>query len=523
MATLPGLRKDQVRDALLEWNSCHDKNPVPDFTKREKTNNVWSKVYVSIANGKVQFVQLNPYARFFWSLLGWYKDTIIEEKTLQNVRNFVHEILTSPDDQYIAELKKQKRAAQTREDYIHLKKTLEDSIKKLPTDESKLHSDIRLDLAELLEVVEACLASTVLEEFKKDYLPSKFLDNVLKFAKENPTSPQNELVWNSIEEALMLNPDEKKAKLNVQLFRTLVNVLSGDPAADVKKGGVEKPKDKVNLISIPCQEINVPDEIAKLVDERIKEIKCPLIPNPSSWEEYLQNHQSLVKANELLCMLRNEVKQRFLDDTTKQAMVKQLYDKLVAAGGDETLVTAYVHDDNRIAERLYYHCVLAKDGAVMSSMSQEILRQIAECQKAMRNKIENEFKRISNAGGGDCFFLSCEQLTDKTDWRVKIAGVLLKDVAKYAEVVGNRIENDNMAPKKGYEEYCTWIEKQGSWGSQPELEAFSEITERPVIVVQSLGDNPFEWSAGINLHFKGDPLIFRNHGATHYEAMISKF
>ncbi|MGD0665840.1 MAG: OTU domain-containing protein, partial [Rhabdochlamydiaceae bacterium] len=70
--------------------------------------------------------------------------------------------------------------------------------------------------------------------------------------------------------------------------------------------------------------------------------------------------------------------------------------------------------------------------------------------------------------------------------------------------------------------YCAWIAKQGSWGSQPELEAFSEITQRPVIVVQSLGENPFEWSAGINLHFKGDPLIFRNHGATHYEAMVSK-
>ena len=36
-------------------------------------------------------------------------------------------------------------------------------------------------------------------------------------------------------------------------------------------------------------------------------------------------------------------------------MVKQLYDKLVTAGGDATLVTAYVYDDNRIAERLYYH------------------------------------------------------------------------------------------------------------------------------------------------------------------------
>ena len=102
-------------------------------------------------------------------------------------------------------MKIQKETAQTREDYIHLKKTLEESIKKLP------NSDIRLDLAELLEVVEACLASTVLEEFKKDYLPSKFLDNVLKFAKENSTTPLNELVWNSIEEALKLNPDEEES------------------------------------------------------------------------------------------------------------------------------------------------------------------------------------------------------------------------------------------------------------------------------------------------------------------------
>ncbi|MGD0665880.1 MAG: hypothetical protein ABSA17_09195, partial [Rhabdochlamydiaceae bacterium] len=456
MATLPGLRKDQVRDALLEWNSCHDKNPVPDFTKREKTNRVWSKVYVSIANDKVQFVELNPYSRFFWRLLGWYKDTVIEEATLQKVRTYVHEILSSPDDQYIAELKKQKKAAQTREDYINLMKTLEKSLEELPTADTELQNNIRLDLAELLAYVKICLASKVLEEFKEDYLPSKFLDNVLKFAKENPNSPQNELVWNSIEEALKLNPDEKKAELNVQLFRTLVNVLSGDPAADVKKGSADKPKEKVNLISIPCQEIDVPDEIARLVDEQIKAIECPLTPNPSSWEEYLQNHQSLVKANERLCVLRNEVKRLFLDEITNQAMVKQLYDKLVAAGGDETLVTAYVHDDKRIAERLYYHCVLAKDGAAMSSMSQDILRQITECQKAMRNKIENEFKRISNKGGGDCFFLSCGQLTDNTDWRSKIAAFLLENVAKYTEVVASRIETDDMAPKKGYEAYCAW-------------------------------------------------------------------
>ena len=112
------------------------------------------------------------------------------------------------------------------------------------------------------------------------------------------------------------------------------------------------------------------------------------------------------------------------------------------------------------------------------------------------------------------------------DWRRDVCTQLRQP--QYERIIGERLANDDMAMRAyaeagevPQEQYCNWMAQAGNWGSAPELQAFSDLVGRPVIVVQSLGPT-FDWSAGFNLALTTEPLIFINHSAVHYEAMLRK-
>jgi hypothetical protein len=74
---------------------------------------------------------------------------------------------------------------------------------------------------------------------------------------------------------------------------------------------------------------------------------------------------------------------------------------------------------------------------------------------------------------------------------------------KYRALIAERIKTDKKLAGFSLKQYCEWICQPTSPVGRPELEAFSQISGCPVLVVQN-----FVWKDGINLNFDKDPLVF---------------
>lgn len=296
-----------------------------------------------------------------------------------------------------------------------------------------------------------------------------------------------------------------------------------------------------------CQCIDVSDATHGIMSAGVatnKKILGKLIKNPSSLMDYLANHQTLIEYNDAMILLRHKMKLTLME-RDRATMLPKLKKQLISAGHAASEVDRYLSDEQSLADRLFFHSELADSGAEFSTSSQSTLEHIAQLETRISDKIRKEYKPVGNRGGGHCFFYSCAHLTaDKSQstwlssivsvlssdssaaqksWRDKVADHLVANRHKYEPLVTSRMETDGSVPKRiSYEKYCEWIRRDGSWGGQPELEAFSEITQRPVIVLQNVYGKTPRWSAGINLHFAGEPLVFMNYSASHFEAMIGK-
>ncbi len=83
----------ELRDRVLAWNSDSSKKLITDFSTRTKTLFVWKKVYISIVEGKVGFVELNLFQRAARYLFKYHADTILEKETRDKVVTHVRVIL----------------------------------------------------------------------------------------------------------------------------------------------------------------------------------------------------------------------------------------------------------------------------------------------------------------------------------------------------------------------------------------------------------------------------------------------
>jgi hypothetical protein len=92
---------------------------VPDFTTRKKTALTWNKVYISIQEGELRFIELNFLQRIIRYLAGciWYTDTIFRDKAaLEKVKGYVRRLKVERDPIAMNLLPK----AQTTTDFICL-------------------------------------------------------------------------------------------------------------------------------------------------------------------------------------------------------------------------------------------------------------------------------------------------------------------------------------------------------------------------------------------------------------------
>lgn len=93
---------------------------VPDFITRRKTSLVWNKVYISIQEGELRFIELNFFQRIIRYLAGCicYTDTIFRDKAvLEKVKEYVHALKSELPDPLAMNLLPK---AQTTTDFICL-------------------------------------------------------------------------------------------------------------------------------------------------------------------------------------------------------------------------------------------------------------------------------------------------------------------------------------------------------------------------------------------------------------------
>jgi hypothetical protein len=138
-------------------------------------------------------------------------------------------------------------------------------------------------------------------------------------------------------------------------------------------------------------------------------------------------------------------------------------------------------------------------------------------------------------GGGDCLFRSMAGVMnlnpDQTHaaQRQQIVVHMRNNRARYQPLIESRIRGDQMARdgiarvpgNDNFEKYLNWMSQQGSWGGEAEIQAFSDLSQRPVVMVQEAHQR-----RGVNTVFpqsQGEgrlPVVLKNLGTTHFQAML---
>ncbi len=157
---------------------------VPDFTTREKTALTWNKVYISIQEGNIRFVELNFLQRIIRYLAGslWYADTIFTDKTsLEKVKEYVHGIKTEPVYHNLLVMDLLSKA-QTTSDFICLQQMVGNCSEQNGFSEGFLSESISLarqnlkmgmNITKVLDSLNKALLHEILGLTEEDYLPSR--------------------------------------------------------------------------------------------------------------------------------------------------------------------------------------------------------------------------------------------------------------------------------------------------------------------------------------------------------------
>jgi hypothetical protein len=462
------ITRAQVYEALSKSN-CF----IPDFRTQEKTILTWSKVYISIQEGKLRFVELNFLQRIIRYLSIWYADTIFTDKSVvERVKEYIHAIKTAPayHDPIAVELLPK---AQTTSDY----KCLENMFKAC-----EMIPDNSQEVIEDLEV----LQRQVTELSKKsqgDGFSKDFLSAAIALAREKLKKNSDDKLWQSITEVFLNTLGIKAASNSETLLREVLGL----------------PKE----VEFPSRQIRVPDEITNAFKEVIHKANTALgIDYAATVESLLKGYGELEKIHKKLDNLP-EVLRPFLAKESGRRMVFDLRDSLTSVRALPSIVKAYLYDEQQICNRLYYHANLDFSARPSPDFCKQVKEIMEECKTKTEAELKFYYEAVDLGPQRDFFSASCNRyqtLTGMT-WREKIADELFKDV-EYKTLAGDRIKGKEVT----LEQYSKWIRNPLSPIGLPELKMLSKLTGRPVLIVK-WKDDYFNWINGINLDGDQKPII----------------
>jgi len=377
----------------------------------------------------------------------------------------------------------------------------------------------------MLAKAESKISAISYDKYKEDFIPEEILNPTFDIAKYGKAKNMEQVrsTWTKLQEALKNQPTPSIARLNLSLAKEILSLMD----VDFKKIETEM---NFNVLKVPCMNIPLSQEIMQKVDEELKAIQIDfdkLEANNDSLEKILSTHIALGALKSRIAKIRKKVNIELADPALQESLISAMRKILIKMGAEPSTIEQYLNPANQDVKinRIFDHTVLNSDLSYFSTLN-AMLRSSCDKQVAIiLAKIMQETKTKSNLGGGDCYFYSCRDLIKPEGTQEEFRALICKELTdhkeKYEKVVLRRFKKDNMVSHlQSYEDYCDWIAQQGHWGSEPELQAISSITQRPVIVIQNLGGGEAGFSKEINLHFKGEPLLFFNHSATHYEALV---
>jgi hypothetical protein len=320
----------------------------------------------------------------------------------------------------------------------------------------------------------------------KDGFSDKFLFEAIELARENLEKNPDDSMWLAIANHFDAIPDGEQ--VNKALLREILGLPSEGP--------------------LVRQQIEAPEAIKTLVRDRWESVERVLDSmtrrEPGlKLKGYLNCLAELEKLHGYLNEVKEAIRVFLTEKTSGIEMMEQLRRKLIDAGAHQEIVEAYL--DEQIVDRVLYHAELLYD---LPGLSMSIDDRIAAYRKAASWEIASNYGFVHMDTTGDSFALSCKKLQSvpQINWRDQIAfklSMMSQENEKYRALIAERIKTDKKLAGFSLKQYCEWICQPTSPVGRPELEAFSQISGCPVLVVQN-----FVWKDGINLNFDKDPLVF---------------
>ena len=278
-------------------------------------------------------------------------------------------------------------------------------------------------------------------------------------------------------------------------------------------------------------ELEPPAEVLILIQKTLKKLETIESENTNATRFEAMPIRKILKNYHYLLGISNELsKLRKACDTmlySNEGFKQSFIEKAEAKKYFEQSIEDYLN----VPDRLFGHLNITD----FDKYSSYIRFAISAHQEALGINVKLNYLDKPNRGHGDCLFLSLADLDKARDgdgWRAAISEELRQNKSKYEKLVLDRIKNDEVAGggilfQSGadpYEQYCNWIGQKGSWGGTPELEVFSLLVGKPVLVVQTNAviSNEPQFSQIFNRSkISADPVVIHNLNENHFQAMLN--
>lgn len=366
---------------------------VPDFTTRKKTALSWNKVYISIQEDELRFVELNFLQRMIRYLAGciWYTDTIFRDKTdLEKVKGYVHTLKAELRDPMAMNLLPK---AQTTTDFICLAYMLRSGCEQNGFSEDFLseaqgltRQEDKMNIAKALDpsLNKALFAMNLLSKAQST---TDFI--CLGYMLRNGCD-QNGFSEEFLSEAIAVARQEDK----INIAKTLDPSLDKALLQEILGIKAENP--------LPILQIEVPDEIKDAFDVMKK------IGSPQALVDYLKALGTLEKINQELDSLP-EILRPFLTQENGQKMVQDLSYWLIVKQVHPVIKKAYLEDEQQIVYRLCYHA-----GLVPTALRTQIQERVKEYRAAAMRELDAHYDVVNLGSQSDSFSACCNRYQKST-------------------------------------------------------------------------------------------------------------